>query len=136
MLLSCPISRALRYQPTDMDDIEELCRILRVGLDGAALSGCSIRSRHPAIAHRPRWPGVAGGWVEMTTQPFLGWICPRCRAVNAPGVLRCDCTPAKAAAPVVEIKEPPSRPGKANAERTWPFAPSFFDGSAGGARTE
>lgn len=43
----------------------------------------------------------------------MGWICPRCHVVHAPSVLRCECRPADASAPMAPVvphgwsKEPP-----------------------------
>lgn len=31
--------------------------------------------------------------IEMTEGLPTGWLCPRCKAVNAPDVRRCDCEP-------------------------------------------
>ena len=31
--------------------------------------------------------------VQPTPSQHMGWICPKCGAVNAPTVLRCPCTP-------------------------------------------
>lgn len=45
---------------------------------------------------------------------FVGWICPRCEAVNAPHVERCNCAPAPYWAPttVPQIVSPCARCGR------------------------
>lgn len=52
--------------------------------------------------------GTAIPWPSGAAQ---GWECPRCRAVNAPHVSRCACSPGLGFAPVPYAPyEPPAQP--------------------------
>lgn len=62
------------------------------GQENVYCGGCGSTWPYVHYIGCPKIRYDTGGHNNTVTNPYTGWICPRCNMVNAPHVTQCTCT--------------------------------------------